>query len=104
MQFNLAVAMSELLALGMALDEVVATVTANPAKMLGMEDEIGTLGPGREADVSVLAVLAGRFRLFDNSGEVVVAERLVVPAWRMRAGRVFPADSSLVPHPIAVAA
>ena len=102
--FNLTVAMSELLALGLGLDEVVATVTANPAKMLGMEDEIGTLEPGREADVSVLEVLTGRFRLSDNSGEEVVAERLVVPAWCMRAGRVFPADSPLVPAPAAVAA
>ena len=102
--FNLTVAMSELLALGMGLDEVVATVTANPAKMLRMEDEIGTLEPGREADVSVLEVLTGRFRLSDNSGEEVVAERLVVPAWCMRAGRVIPADSPLVPAPIAAAA
>ena len=102
--FNLTVAMSELLALGMDLDEVVATVTSNPAKMLRMEDEIGTLEPGREADVSVLEVLSGRFRLSDNSGEEVIADRLVVPAWCMRAGRVFPADSPLVPQPIAVAA
>ena len=102
--FNLTIAMSELLALGLDLDEVVATVTANPAKMLGMEDDIGTLQPGREADVSVLEVLTGRFRLSDNSGEEVVAERLVVPAWCMRAGCVVPADSPLVPEPIAVAA
>ena len=102
--FNLTVAMSELLALGLGLDEVVATVTANPARMLGMEGEIGTLEPGREADVSVLEVLTGRFRLSDNSGEEVVAERLVVPAWCMRAGRVFRADSPLVPEPVAVAA
>ena len=102
--FNLTVAMSELLALGLDLEEVVATVTANPAKMLGMEAEVGTLQPGREADVSVLEVLTGRFRLSDNSGEEVVADRLVVPAWCMRAGRVFPADSPLVPAPVAIAA
>ena len=102
--FNLTIAMSELLALGMELEEVVATVTANPAKMLGMEDEIGTLERGREADVSVLEVLSGRFRLSDNSGEEVVAEQLVVPAWCMRAGRVFPTDSPLVPKPITAAA
>jgi dihydroorotase len=102
--FNLTIAMSELLALGLDLDEVVATVTANPAKMLGMEDDIGTLQPGREADVSVLEVLTGRFRLSDNSGEEVVAERLVVPDWCMRAGHVFRADSPLVPAPIAAAA
>ena len=79
-------------------------MTANPAKMLRMEDEIGTLEPGREADVSVLEVLTGRFRLSDNSGEEMVAERLVVPAWCMRAGRVVRADSPLVPEPISVAA
>ena len=54
--------------------------------------------------MSVLDVLTGRFRLTDNSGEEVVAERLVVPVWCMRAGRVVPADSPLVPQPIAVAA
>ena len=102
--FNLTIAMSELLALGLGLDEVVATVTANPAKMLGLEDEIGTVQPGREADLSVLEVLTGRFRLSDNSGEEVIAERLVMPAWCMRAGRVVRADSPLVPEPIAAAA
>ena len=102
--FNLTIAMSELLALGMELDEVVATVTANPAKMLGMEGEIGTLQPGREADLSVLEVLTGRFRLSDNGGAEVIAERLVMPAWCMRAGRVFRTDSPLVPAPVAVAA
>ena len=102
--FNLTVAMSELLALGLELDEVIATVTANPATMLGMEDEIGTLQPGREADLSVLEVLNGRFRLSDNSGAEVIAERLIVPDWCMRAGRVHRADSPLVPRPSAVAA
>lgn len=38
---QLTVAMSELLALGLTLEETVATVTANPAKLLKMEDEIG---------------------------------------------------------------
>ena len=38
--FNLTIAMTELLALGLELDEVIATVTANPAKLIAM-DEIG---------------------------------------------------------------
>ena len=54
--------------------------------------------------MSVLEVLTGRFRLSDNSGEEMVADRLVVPAWCMRAGRVVRADSPLVPEPISVAA
>ena len=64
--FNLTIAMTELLALGLDLEEVIATVTANAAKLIRMEDEMGSLGVGREADVSVLDVLKGRFVLSDK--------------------------------------
>jgi dihydroorotase len=100
--FNLTIAMSELLALGLDLDDVVATVTANPAKLLGLEKEIGTLQPGYAADVSVLELLTGQFKLSDNSGTEVVAEQLLWPAFCLRAGRRIAADSPLVPAPIAV--
>jgi dihydroorotase len=102
--FNLTIAMTELLALGLELDEVVATVSANPAKLLRMQDEIGTLAPGRVADVSVLEIATGRFKLSDNSGVEVVTERLLRPAWCLAAGERFEADSPLVPPAIEVAA
>jgi dihydroorotase len=102
--FNLTIAMTELLALGLDLDEVVATVSANPAKLLRMQDEIGTLAPGRIADVSVLELATGRFKLSDNSGVEVVTERLLRPAWCLAAGERFAADSPLVPPAIEVAA
>lgn len=102
--FNLTIAMTELLALGMDLDEVVATVSANPAKLLRMSDEIGTLVPGRIADVSVLELATGRFKLSDNSGVEVVTERLLRPAWCLAAGQRFEADSPLVPPAIEAAA
>ena len=38
---------SKLLALGMTLPQVLATVTSNPARMLRMEDTIGSLQAGR---------------------------------------------------------
>ena len=57
--FNLTIAMTDLLALGLPLEEVVATVTANAAKLIRMEDELGSLAVGREADVTVLDVLKG---------------------------------------------
>ncbi len=102
--FNLTIAMSELLALGLDLDEVVATVTANPAKLLRMQDQIGTLAPGRVADVSVLELATGRFKLSDNSGVEIVTERLLRPAWCLAAGERFEADSPLVPPAVEVAA
>src|SRR5262249_25532243 len=59
--FNLTHAMTELLTLGLTLPEVIATATSNPAKMLQMQDTLGALLPGREADISVLDLVRGRF-------------------------------------------
>ena len=102
--FNLTIAMTELLALGLELEEVIATVTANAAKFVRMEDELGSLDVGREADVSVLDVLKGRFQLSDNSGVEMVTDTLIRPAFCLRGGTRIDADSLLVPPAIEVAA
>ena len=102
--FNLTIAMSELLALGLELGEVVATVTANAAKLVRMEGELGSLAVGREADVSVLDVLKGRFVLSDNSGAEVVTDTLIRPDFCLRGGVRFDADSPLVPPAVEAAA
>src|SRR3954463_13417743 len=54
-KFSLSQAMSSMLALGLSMEQVVPMVTTNAAAMIGMQDEIGTLKPGVDADVSVLA-------------------------------------------------
>jgi dihydroorotase len=102
--FNLTHAMTELMTLGISLPEVVATVTSNPACMLKMENSIGALFPGREADISVLDLLHGRFTLSDNSGEKVLAEEMLTPAFAIRAGKLMAADSALIPPPALLAA
>jgi dihydroorotase len=102
--FNLHNAMSKLLVLGVPLDEIVATVTSNPAAMLGMSDSIGSLQVGREADVSVISKLSGRFDLSDNSGVHVTASELLLPDFALRAGKRFDVNSPLVPQPMSVAA
>ena len=102
--FNLTIAMTELLALGLELEEVVATVTVNAAKLIRMEDELGSLAVGREADISVLDLLKGRFRLSDNSGVEVVTDTLIRPVFCLRGGVRHEADSPLVPPAIEAAA
>jgi dihydroorotase len=102
--FNLTHAMTELLTLGIGLPEVVATVTSNPARMVQMQDSIGSLQTGREADISVLDLLKGRFILSDNSGEKVIAQEMLTPAFAIRAGKVMSADSPLIPQPALLAA
>jgi dihydroorotase len=79
-------------------------VTSNPARMLNMQDSIGTLLPGREADISVLDLLRGRFTLSDNSGEKVIAQEMLTPAFAIRVGKLQAADSALIPPPALLAA
>ena len=102
--FNLTHAMTELLTLGLPLPEIVATVTSNPARMLRMQDTLGTLQPGREADVSVLELLDGRFQLSDNSGARVTATQMITPRFCLRGGARHDAVSPLVPQPLRLAA
>jgi dihydroorotase len=99
--FNLTIAMSELLHLGVSLERIIAMVTANPAKMLRMESELGTLALGRDADVSVVKMETGRFKLSDNSGAEETAERLIRPVFCLRGGKRFEADSHFVPPAVA---
>ena len=84
--FSLASAMTSMLALGLTLEQVVPMVTSHAAAMLRMEGQIGTLRPGVEADISVLEDERGRFLLLDNEDHRVVAERLLRPAFCLRAG------------------
>ena len=96
--FSLTSAMTSMLALGLSLEQVVPMVTSNCAAMLGMQGEIGTLRPGVEADVSVLNDVRGRFVLKDNEDTQVTTERMMQPAFCLRGGRRFDADSPLLPR------
>ena len=53
------------------------------------------------ADVSVLSDIRGRFVLRDNERTEVIAERLLQPAFCLRAGRRFDAIASILPEAIA---
>ena len=52
--YDLTIAMSKMLHLGMPLMEVVRAVTATPAKVIGWEGKIGHLAVGAVADITVL--------------------------------------------------
>ncbi len=100
-RFSLSQAMSSMLALGLTLQQVVPMVTSNAAQMAGLPDEIGALRPGMAADVSVLDDVRGRFKLQDNERTVIMAERLLEPAFCLRAGRRYDATAPILPRAIA---
>lgn len=100
-RFSLARAMTGLMACGLTLPQVVPMVTRNAARMLGRESELGSLSPGTVADVTVLDDRRGRFSLRDNGGTELIADRLLMPAFCLRAGRRIQADAPILPQAVA---
>jgi len=66
--FDLPTCLSKLLNLGMPLRQVIRSVTQRPAEVLGLQHEIGSLAPGRRADIALLRLEEGRFTFHDNFG------------------------------------
>lgn len=98
-RFSLVSAMTSMIALGLSLEQVIPMVTVNAARMVGMSDEIGSLGVGRVADISVLSDESGRWLMRDNEGTEVIAERMLQPVFCLREGRRFDATASILPIP-----
>ena len=91
-------AMTELMALGVSLPDLVRMATANSATMLGLSGEIATLRPGAPADVSVFRVLEGDWMLEDSNGVKVRTDRFLKPEMVVRAGEIVTADSPIIPE------
>ena len=97
-KFSLCHAMTELLAMGVTLEDIIPMVTSNGAMMLGMEDELGSLALGRTADISVLNFETGNWELHDNEQVTVKTDRRLTPAFCLRAGERFDADAPILPE------
>jgi len=102
--YSLQHAMSELLALGVPLFESVRMATSNAAIMLGLESEMGSLAVGMPADLSAMRLLDGEWTLIDSERASHPARQLLHPAFALRGGRHYPANSPLLPALSAVAA
>jgi dihydroorotase len=87
--FDQPTTLSKLLAVGMPLADVVRATSSASAAAIGREDRLGSLAPGREADVTVLELVSGSHRLTDGAHQSVVAAEALVPRWVIRAGRPF---------------
>jgi dihydroorotase len=88
--YDMPTVMTRLLHVGMPLTEVVARSTFAPAKAIGWEDRIGTLGIGREADIAVFSVDAVDMHLEDCQSQLRRIHRRLVPRAVWRAGVAHP--------------
>jgi dihydroorotase len=85
--YSLLYLMSMYFALNMPLDAIVRAVTATPAKLMGMEGQIGTLAPGAMADVAILRFREKPMTFKDPQGSVVQGDKLFIPQMTVKAGR-----------------
>src|SRR5437773_6633854 len=84
--------MTRLLGLGFTLPQVVTMCTANPAKAIGVEQRLGSLAVGRQADISVLEIQPGRWVVYDILGTGLRVDRAFAPHLTVKRGAVFTPD------------
>jgi dihydroorotase len=97
-KFSLVSAMTTMLALKLPLEHVVAMATCNAQRDFGLPSDLGHLGVGAAADISVLNDQRGRFVLSDNEGTQIVTDRVLTPAFCIRDGVRYDARAPILPQ------
>ncbi len=97
--YGLPVTMSKFMALGLDLKSVVEMTTIGPASTLGIHNQKGSLKPGMDADVSILELSSGTWRVEDTLQGTLELAKLLVPIITVIAGQVIPAEPASQPRP-----
>ena len=87
--YDLADVVSKFLHLGLPLDDAIAKVTQVPARVIGMEDKIGTLSVGAWGDAVLFEFRDGEFRMADIEGTVRIGKQKLEPVTVIKGGRVY---------------
>jgi dihydroorotase len=72
--------------LGMSVYEVIETITNVPAKVLGLEETVGSLAPGMPADITVFDIEDGDFESLDTYAVTRQIERRFLPVLAFKDG------------------
>ena len=81
--------MGKMLDLGMTLNDVIRRSTSEAAKAIGMEDSIGSIQVGREADIAVLSVEERPVEYVDSYGTAWTGNHAIRAVHTIRAGEVL---------------
>jgi dihydroorotase len=84
--------MSKFMAVGYKFEDLVRMATAGAARALRMEDQIGAIAVGREADLSIVEIVSGSFKDTDTARQEFTFDKTVVPVQTIRAGELFAPD------------
>lgn len=98
--FGMMVVMSKFMALGLDLKQVTEMSTINPARALGIDDRVGSLKPGMDADISIMEILSGTWKLEDSVEDTIPATRLLAPSLTIKSGQPVPAKPVAWPQAV----
>ena len=81
--------LSKFLHLGISLEEVIRLSTETTAKAMGLDDRLGTLRVGAEADVTLMRLEEGHFPFEDSLGVKAEGTQRLTHALTIRGGKVY---------------
>ncbi|HEY1269909.1 MAG TPA: amidohydrolase/deacetylase family metallohydrolase [Candidatus Binatia bacterium] len=86
--YDLPTTMAKLLALGFSLPEVVQMATANAARLLGRDGELGSIRVGAPADISILRREEREWQARDSQNGTMRATQALIPVLAIRGDSV----------------
>jgi len=87
--YDLPTTMAKLMALGVSLNQVIEMATANAAKLLGRDGDLGTIRAGQPADISVLKLEEREWQAVDSQKGTIPAHHALVPRYAIRGETIF---------------
>ena len=87
--YDLPTTMTKFLLLGLSLPDVIRATTSRPAEILHLQDQIGSLRLGMEADVAIFDLVDGEFDLVDTEGKHRTASQRLINTLTVKAGEVL---------------
>lgn len=92
--FDMPTTLSKFMAMGLSLSKVIECSTSMPARVLGLEGQIGTLGVSAEADIAVFEMKDGDFTFMDVRSKTINGEKMLKATDVIKSGEiVFPRNS-----------
>lgn len=85
---NFPLVISKYLALGMDLMTILEKVTINPARLMKIDGETGSLEPGKLADIAVFELKDRTYVQKDFCDDELVCDQILVPQMTMIAGEI----------------
>ena len=93
--FTLLMSMARMEAIGMRRMDVLRATTISAARMLRLDGEVGSLKPGKAADIAVLREVPAQKQQRDSCGNELTLRRILTAEMTILAGKVVYRSLSL---------